>query len=144
MASKSIQYKITGVPTKEQIEKFDKSENIFYRFQDSYIKLTSRSKSWGMGIKNQREARKYFEIYGLNPDDAILNGKSCGKTFDDIYENYLCWFKSNKDFVLLVFEGEDTGEIGHDGEIVAKYKKKIAVWNIEDIENYLDELFGKL
>jgi hypothetical protein len=138
MASKNLQYKVNGAPTKEDIEKFDNDEHIFYRFQNPYIRLTSRSKSWGMIYDSEREARKAYKDDDLNPDDAILNGKSCMPTFEEIisYSQYY----SNDD-VLLVFNGTDTFETGHDGEYVATYEGKVAVWSMVDVNEYANKLY---
>jgi hypothetical protein len=138
MASKNIQYKVTGTPIMEDIEKFDNDEHVFYRFQNPYIKLTSRSKSWGMIYDTEREARKAYKDEDLNPDDAILNGKSCMPTFEEII--HFSQFYS-KDDVLLVFYGTDTRETGHDGEYVATYYNKVAVWSMEEVDKYADKLY---
>lgn len=138
MASKNLQYKVNGVPNKEYIEKFDNDEHIFYRFQNPYIRLTSRSKSWGMIYNSEREARKAYKDEDLYPDDAILNGKSCMPTFEEII-NY-SQFYSNDD-VLLVFYGADTYQTGHDGEYVARYYNKVAVWSIADFKEYANKLY---
>lgn len=131
-------YKVDSKPTKELIEKFDNDNNTFYRFQEPERKLTSRSKSWGMIYSSAKEAIRYCEEYGWTKEEAVLPGKSCMPTFKEIISGK--WITQfNNEFVLLVFEGEDTGVTGHDGEYVAKYNKKVAVWNYEDVVEYAKE-----
>lgn len=132
MASKNLVYKVNGVPTQELIEKLDNNDNIFFRFQEPHQKLTSRSKSWGMIYSTEREA--------IADGCEILPGKSCMPTFAEILRwlDYYC-----KDYILLAFEGNDTGYTGHDGEYVATYYKKVAVWNFEDVKKYAEENLWK-
>lgn len=125
MASKNIIYKVTGKPTPEQIEKFDNDEHIFYRFQNPHRKLTSRSKSWGMIYSSAKEA----ETDGYE----VLPGKSCTDTFNSLL-NWLQYY--DKDYVLLIFKGYDTRVTGDDGEYVAEYNNKIAVWDYNEAIEY--------
>jgi hypothetical protein len=138
MASKNLQYKVNGVPNKEDIENFDKDSSIFYRFQNPYNRLTSRSQSWGMIFGSKAEALRDCEEWGMTKEEAILNGKSCMLTFDEIL-NFSSEF--SYDDVLLIFEGSETNETGHDGELVATYYKKIAVWNKIDVSNYANKIY---
>lgn len=136
MASKNIIYKVNGNPTKELIEKFDNDSNIFYRFQEPHQKLTKRSESWGMIFQSKAEALRDCEEWGYSKEEAVLPGKSCMDTFEGIMN----WAdKFDKDYVLLVFEGNDTRVSGHDGEYVATYYKKVAVWSFENVLNYAKE-----
>lgn len=126
MASKNIIYKVTEIPTIEKIKEY-KNKGYFFRFQNPYYKLTSRSKSWGMIYSSAREAEK--------DGSTVLNGKSCVKDVTDLIE-YVDRF--GNDDVVLVFKGQEQQETGHDGEIVATYYKKIAVWKYEDFCNIID------
>lgn len=139
MASKNLIYKVNGVPTKELVERFNNDDNIFFRFQEPHQKLTSRSCSWGMIFQSKAEAIRDCEQWGMTPDEAVLPGKSCTAKLKDL-EKWICEFSNN--YVVLAFEGTDTGVAGHDGEYVATYHKKVAVWSIEDVKKYLEENEG--
>lgn len=128
MASKNLMYKVTGVPTEELIEKYSNDSNIFFRFQEPHQRLTSRSKSWGMIYETEREA--------IADGCEILPGKSCMDTLEGLWK-WAQYF--DDDYVVLVFEGKDTGATGHDGEYVATYYKKVAVWSMEDVTKYAME-----
>ncbi|MCD3245253.1 hypothetical protein G8S21_04725 [Clostridium botulinum C] len=137
MASKNIQYKITGVPTIEEVRKFNEDPYVFFRFQNPYERLTKRSCSWGMMFQSKAEAIRDCEEWGMTPDEAVLNGKSCMDTLEGLHK-WICEF--DNDYVLLVFEGNDTGTTGHDGEYVATYHKKVAVWSYTDALNMIYKL----
>ncbi|MEG1482921.1 MAG: hypothetical protein RSA57_03885 [Cetobacterium sp.] len=126
MASKSLMYKVNGVPTLELVEKFNEDSNIFFRFQNPHQKLTSRSESWGMIYGSKQEA--------IKNDCEILPGKSCMDTLKGL-DKWITYF--DDDYVVLVFEGCDTGVTGHDGEYVATYYKKVAVWSMKDVVEFM-------
>lgn len=135
MASKNIIYKVDNKPTKELIEKLNDDRDVFFRFQNPYQKLTKRSKSWGMIYQSEREARSDYKSMDLDPDDAILNGKSCMDTLEGLYD----WIDQfDKDYVVLAFYGSDTGETGHDEEYVCTYCGKVAVFNFKDVVEYME------
>ena len=133
MSSKNIVYKVNGKPNFKNINKFDDDEEIFYRWQNPYNKNTSRSCSWGMIYESKREAIKAADG---DEEYAILPGKSCMPTFKEILNWMGCF--GEKD-VLLIFKGYDTRCTGHDGEYVATYCKKVAVWSYEDVLNFVNE-----
>lgn len=134
MKSKNLIYKINEVPTKELVEKYDSDRDIFFRFQNPEWELTRDSKSWGMIFSSEEEAIRDAEEWGYTEEEAVLPGKSCMNTLENVWR-YADQF--NDDYVMLVFEGEDTGINGHDDEFVAEFIKPIAVWSIEDCYNYL-------
>jgi hypothetical protein len=127
-------YEITGEPTEELVEKFNKDNNIFFRFQNPEWELTPESKSWGMIYGSEEEALESAEEDGLTEEEAVLPGKSCMDTLQGLW-NWADQFDNNN--VVLVFEGDDTGVNGHDDEYVAEFIKPVAVWSIEDCYNYL-------
>ena len=127
-------YEITGKPAEELVEKFNKDNNIFFRFQNPEWKLTPESRSWGMIYGSEEEALESAEEDGLTEEEAVLPGKSCMDTLEGVW-NWADQFDDS--YVILVFEGEDTGVNGHDDEYVAEFIKPIAVWSIEDCYNYL-------
>ena len=45
----------------------------------------------------------------------------------------------DEDYVLLVFDGVDTGVDGDDGEYVAEYVRPVAVWDFEDVREYANK-----
>lgn len=135
MASKNIIYKVNGKPTKELVEKYNSDPYIFFRFQDPHQKLTSRSCSWEMCYSSKIEAIRDYKETDRDPKDAILNGKSCMNTLEGL-SNWSAQFDSG--CVVLVFAGRDTGEYGHDGEWVAQYYNKIAVWGMDDALEYIN------
>lgn len=129
-------FKVNGQPTQELIEKFNNDDNIFYRFQNPKFDLDENSESWGMIYGTREEAIENAENDGLTEDEAVLPGKSCMPTFEEIL-NWSPYF--NNDDVLLVFEGRDTRVTGHDGEYVAYYWGEVATWSMEDVKAYLEK-----
>jgi len=121
-------YKVVGKPNKEEIEKFDSDNGVFYRFQNPNRELTSESKSWGMIYESEEEAEE--DGY------EALPGKSCCSTFEEVL-SYTSSF--DEDYVLLVFDGVDTGVDGDDGEYVAEYVRPVAVWDFEDVREYANK-----
>lgn len=131
-------FKVNGTPTQDLINKFDNDSNIFYRFQNPEYEIVGEyMESWGMIFSSKEEALEEAEDYGYTEENAVLPGKSCMPQFDQIIEwiNYY-----SKDDVLLVFEGADTYETGHDDEYVAEYEQEIAVWSVKDVKDYLYNL----
>lgn len=135
MASKNIIYKVNGKPTKQLVDKYNNDSNIFFRFQDPHQKLTSRSCSWGMIYSSKTEAIRDYKEMGLDPEDAILNGKSCMDTLEGLSQFTNAFDNS---YVCLVFAGKDTYETGHDGEYVATYYNKVEVWSFDDVLEYIN------
>lgn len=127
MKSKTIIHKITETPTIEKIRQY-REAGCFFRFQDAHIKLTENSKSWGMIYHTQAEAKR--------EGSTILNGKSCTDSVLGLLQ-YVNQF--GDDDVILVFNGHDTRELGHDNEIVATYYNTVAVWSMEDYLKIVDE-----
>lgn len=135
METSNIIYKITGKPTDEVVEKYDSDRNIFFRFQNPEWELNEDSKSWGMIFRSEEEALEDAEEYGFDEDTAVLPGKSCMNTLKGVW-NWVDQFDDS--YVVLAFEGSDTGVSGHDDEWVAEFIKPVAVWSIEDCFNYLN------
>lgn len=105
----------------ELLRELSEQKNVFFRFHDPKRRLSSRSKSWGMVFESEREA--------LSCGSTVLNGKSCVKDAEKLME----WKRNFDDtYVIIAFEGWDTGETGHDGEIVATYYKKIKCFSYQD------------
>jgi len=127
-------YKVAGKPTEEMVEKFNEDNHIFFRFQNPNRELDQDSKSWGMIYSSEEEARENCEDDGLSEDEAVLPGKSCMDTLEGVW-NWADQFDDS--YVILVFEGTDTGVSGHDDEYVAEFIKPVAVWSIEDCYNYI-------
>lgn len=107
--------------TPELLEKLSEQENVFFRFHDPKRRISSRSKSWGMIYSSEREA--------ITDGSDILYGKSCVETASELMD-YTQYFYDKH--VVIAFIGEDTGESGHDGEIVATYYKKVATFSYSD------------
>lgn len=128
-------YTVTDKPTEKIVEKFNKDNHIFFRFQNPNWELNQNSKSWGMIYSSEEEAIECCEDDGLTEDEAVLPGKSCMNTLEGIWE-WADRFNFDTD-IVLVFEGDDTGVNGHDDEYVAEFIKPIAVWSIKDCYNYI-------
>ncbi len=106
------------------LEELSKKDNIFFRFHDPNRRMSSRSKSWGMIYTSEREA--------ITDGSTVLEGKSCMPTAEQLMEWKDCF---DDDYVVIAFYGCDTRETGHDGEYVATYIKKAAVFNYKDFCN---------
>lgn len=127
-------FKVNSKLTKEMVEKFDKDRGIFYRFQNPNYEIEGEyTQSWGMIFSSAKQARECAEEWGMGEDEAVLPGKSCGFTLEEVMR----WVDQfGYDDVLLVFEGVDTGVSGHDGEWVAEYISPIAVFSMQDVVEY--------
>lgn len=121
--------------TEEIIDKFDSDNHIFYRFQDrSFAIEGDYEESWEMCYSSKEEAIAGYEDMDLDPEDAVLPGKSCMTTFKEIMD-WVCQFDS-KNYVLIAFEGNDTYATGHDDEYVATFYETAAIMDIDDAVNY--------
>lgn len=130
-------FEVTDKLTMEKIRKFDENRGIFYRFQNPRYEIEGEyTQSWGMIYSTAEEAIENAEEDGLDEDEAVLPGKSC---FDCFKEVTLYWDQFCNSDVLLVFEGEDTGVEGHDGERVAEYIAPVAVFSMQDVVEFYNE-----
>lgn len=78
-------YKVNGTPNREEIEKFDNDRHMFYRFQNPKYTIEGEyTQSWGMIFGSAEEARECAEEWGLEEGEAVLPGKSCMTTFEEI------------------------------------------------------------
>jgi hypothetical protein len=103
------------------LKELSEQENVFFRFHDPDRRLSNRSKSWGMIFESEREA--------LSCGSTVLEGKSCTETAEELMR----WAgEFDNSYVIIVFEGQDTKEEGHDGEAVATYNKKIKCFSYQD------------
>lgn len=131
MKCKNIVYKSTETPTIEKAKEY-KDAGYFFRFQDAYIRLTEKSKSWPMCYSTATEARKAGEL--------VSNGKSCVENFYDLID-YTDVFAEEANSVVLIFEGSDTGESGDDmNEVIATFYEAKAVWNYKDFIEFIPEI----
>lgn len=133
-------FKVNSNLTREMVEKFDQDRGIFYRFQNPNYEIEGEyTQSWGMIFSSAEDARECAEEWGMDEDEAVLPGKSCMTTFQDIM-SWSSQYDQEND-VLLVFEGIDTSVSGHDGEYVAEYIAPIAVFSIKDAVEYYNSNF---
>lgn len=124
-------YKVDSKPTMELIEELNNRKDIYFRFHDPSIRMTYKSKSWGMIYSSAREA----EADG----SEVLEGKSCESTIEDLMAHV---DQYDKDFVVIAFVGDYNG-IGTDGECVAKYRGKVAVFEFEDFTDFYYNTYRK-
>lgn len=124
-------YKVDSKPTMELIEKLNKDNNVYFRFQDPSIRLTYKSKSWGMIYSSAKEA--------LADGSEVLDGKSCMDTIEGVM-SYVDAY--DKDYVLMAFVGDYNGT-GSDGECVCKYNGKVAIFDFEEIYDFYENVYKK-
>ena len=117
-------YEVNGTPTIEKIEKYNESKDYFFRFQNKNWEMGE--KSWGMIYSSEEEAREAYEEDGLDPDDAVLVGKSACYTAEELL-NFAPYF--DDDYVVTIIYGDSVGT-GHDDEDV------VYVCRIEEICGY--------
>ena len=129
-------WNVNNKPTEEKLNKYDNDKHIFYRVQDRDYELGT--KSWGMIYGSEEEAREAYEEDGLNPDDAILNGKSAWGTAREMHQYAISRFDSMTD-VILVISG-DYVEEGHDGEDVVDVDEVLEVWDLDEFLDMVNEL----
>jgi hypothetical protein len=128
-------FEVNAVLNKDLIEKLDNDEHIFWRFQNPDWTISGdHEESWGMIYGSRDEAiETYMDDmecdYDEAEENAILPGKSCMPTFEEIMH-----FTSSfdNDFVLLAFYGKDTRYTGHDDEYVAVFYEPVSIFTFED------------
>lgn len=134
-------YKVNGTPNREAIEKFDNDRHMFYRFQNPKYTIEGEyTQSWGMIYSSAEQARECAEEEGLEEDEAVLPGKSCMTTFEEILSFTEQFGKTD---VLMIFYGYDTGVSGHNDEWVAEFDEAVAIWSMEDVIKYAQENIWK-
>lgn len=129
-------YKPNNKPTIKKINEYDQEYGVYYRFQ--FEDWEMGTKSWGMIYSTEEEAREAYKEDGLDPDDAILNGKSCCSTFKELTNHD---FSFGEGFVVLILSG-DYVEEGHDGEDVVDVDQILEIWSWEDYEKICTELYA--
>lgn len=122
---------------KERIKKWNEDDHVFYRFQMRGYAIGNES--WGMIYNSREEAIEAWMDendcdYETAESEAILPGKSCMPTLEEIWE-WVCSFSDND--YLLVFRGLDTGVSGHDGEYVAEFEEEIARFPISQVFEFV-------
>lgn len=123
-------WEVNNHPTIEKIEKYNEEARVYFRYQDKDYELGT--KSWGMIYGSEEEAREAYEQEGLNPDDAILNGKSACSTSNEAlnFASEFCELCN----VVLVISGRWVEE-GHDGEDVVDVSEVLEVWDYDEFCN---------
>lgn len=121
-------WNVNNQPTVEKINKYDADKHIFFRVQDRDYELGTQS--WGMLYDSAEEAREAYEEEGLNPDDAVLDGKSAWGTSREMLHYAVSRFDSVTD-VILVIRGDDVAT-GHDDESVVDVDEVLEVWNLDE------------
>lgn len=124
-------YEVNNKPTLEKIEKYNEDRYIFYRYQMKDWEMGTQS--WGMIYSSAEEAIECCEDDGLTPDEAVLDGKSCCRTADELF-GYSGNF--DKDFRVLVVSGRSVGE-GHDGEDVVDIDEIIEIWDYTEFDELM-------
>lgn len=120
-------WEVNNKPSLEKINKYNEGARVYFRYQDKDYELGT--KSWGMIYGSEEEAREAYELDGLNPDDAILNGKSCCYTSNEAL-SFASEFNESVNVVLIL-----TGrwvEKGHDGEDVVDVDEVLEVWDYDE------------
>ena len=120
-------WNVTGTATEEKVNKYNADKYVYFRYQDKDYELGS--KSWGMIYGSEEEAREAYIEDGLNPDDAILNGKSCCSDSDTAL-SFASEFDESVN-VILVLTGRWV-QVGHDGEDVIEVEEVLDVWDYDE------------
>ena len=137
-------WNVNAAVTEGLIEKLNKKENIWFRFQDKGYDIDSEhSESWGMIYGTKEEAiENWMEDYDCDEEEAeeeaILPGKSCMPTLEGIRQ-WAGEFDS-ENYVIIAFCGTDTYVSGHDGEYVAEFDEAVAVFDMDEALAYLDRM----
>ena len=117
-------YEVNNNPTIEKLDKYSYDDRYYFRFQMKDWEMGD--KSWGMGYTTEKEAMEAWEELELDPEEAVLEGKSCCSNAKRL-ASFSSYF--DKDFRVIVLTGSYVQE-GHDGEDV------VDVWDIEEIWDY--------
>lgn len=119
-------YEVNNKPTSDKIKKYDEENNTYYRFQMKDWEMGTQS--WGMIYSSAEEAIENCEDDGLTPEEAVLDGKSCCDTANELWGLAQSF---DKDFRVLVVEGSYVEE-GHDGESVVDIDEIVEIWDFND------------
>lgn len=120
-------WEVNNKPSLDKINKYNEEAKVYFRYQDKDYSLGT--KSWGMIYGSEEEAREAYEEEGLNPDDAILNGKSACSTSNEALSFASEFYESVN--VVLVLTGSYVEE-GHDGEDVIDVDEVLEVWDYDE------------
>lgn len=119
-------YEVNNKPTAEKIERYNEESNVYFRFQEKDWEMGTQS--WGMIYSSAEEAIECCEDDGLTPETAVLNGKSCCDTAQELMNFTQCF---DRDFRVLVLTGSYVEE-GHDGESVVDVDEILEIWDYDD------------
>lgn len=128
---RKFSYRVDRKATMELIEELNNNDNIYFRFHEPNIRMTYKSKSWGMIYSSAKEAEAN--------DSEVLEGKSCTDTIEELMQ----WAHHyDNNYVVIAFVGDYIG-VGSDGECVCKYKGKVAVFEYEDFVDFYNNIYKK-
>lgn len=127
-------YEVNNKPTLEKIERYNEDRYTFFRYQMKDWEIGTQS--WGMIYSSAEEAIECCEDDGLTPDEAVLDGKSCCSTAQELFGFTSCF---DKDFRVLVVSGSSVGT-GHDGEDVVDIDDILEIWDYNEFDKVMIEL----
>ena len=106
-------FTVNAMATEETLNGIEYEDDWYLRFQNKNWEIGEQS--WEMMYETADEAREAYEEDGLDPDDAVLDGKSCCCTWHEAAE--YAGYYDEKDTVVLLIRGF-CNCTGHDGEAV--------------------------
>jgi len=119
-------YKVNSAPTIEKIRMYDEDRDTYYRFQENYLEMGT--KSWGMIYSTPEEA--------IEDGSTVLNGKSCCSTARSLHGFRLEFMA---DVRVLVLTGQFV-EVGHDDEDVVDVAEILEIWDYTEFCNMVSDI----
>ena len=125
-------FTVNAIATEEKLNDIEYEDDWYLRFQNKNWEIGEQS--WEMMYETAEEAREAYEEEGFDPDDAVLDGKSCCCTWHEAAE-YAGYYEE-KDTVVLLIQGF-CNCTGHEGEAVVDISEIAEVYDYDQFCNVI-------
>lgn len=125
-------FTVNAMATEETLNGIEYEDDWYLRFQNKNLEIGEQS--WEMMYETADEAREAYEEDGLDPDDAVLDGKSCCCTWHEAAE--YAGYYDEKDTVVLLIRGF-CNCTGHDGEAVVDISEIAEIYDYDQFCNVI-------
>ena len=125
-------FTVNAMATEETLNGIEYEDDWYLRFQNKNWEIGEQS--WEMMYETADEAREAYEEDGLDPDDAVLDGKSCCCTWHEAAE--YAGYYDEKDTVVLLIRGF-CNCTGRDGEAVVDIAEIAEIYDYDQFCNVI-------
>ena len=125
-------FTVNAIATEEKLNDIEYEDDWYLRFQNKNWEIGEQS--WEIMYETADEAREAYEEDGLDPDDAVLDGKSCCCTWHEAAE--YAGYYDEKDTVVLLIRGF-CNCTGHDGEAVVDIAEIAEIYDYDQFCNVI-------